>query len=168
MGSQSDWPHMRGAAQVLHDLGVTYETAVVSAHRTPDRLTAYAKAAQGRGLQLIIAGAGGAAHLPGMLAASTVLPVIGVPVPSSFLNGLDSLLSVVQMPFGVPVATMAAGSGGAKNAALFAVSVLALQCAKLHSALAHFKAQQTNAVAWHVAVDDNLARPTVLAQDNTQ
>ena len=127
MGSQSDWPTMREAAQMLDQLGVAYETRIVSAHRTPDRLWDYGKSAAGRGLQAIIAGAGGAAHLPGMLAAKTRVPVLGVPVKSSALSGLDSLLSIVQMPKGFPVATMAIGAAGAANAALMAAGILALQ-----------------------------------------
>lgn len=124
MGSQSDWDTMRHAATTLDDFGIPYEARVVSAHRTPDLLTTYAHEAAGRGIELIIAGAGGAAHLPGMLASHTVVPVIGVPVPSRTLAGVDSLLSIVQMPAGVPVATMAIGEAGATNAALFAVAVL--------------------------------------------
>ncbi len=124
MGSQSDWETMRHAATTLDDFGIPYEARVVSAHRTPDLLTSYANEAAGRGIELIIAGAGGAAHLPGMLASHTVVPVIGVPVRSRTLAGVDSLLSIVQMPAGVPVATMAIGEAGATNAALFAVAVL--------------------------------------------
>jgi len=124
MGSQSDWDTMRHAATTLDDFGIPYEARVVSAHRTPDLLTTYAHEAAGRGIELIIAGAGGAAHLPGMLASHTVVPVIGVPVRSRTLAGVDSLLSIVQMPAGVPVATMAIGEAGATNAALFAVAVL--------------------------------------------
>jgi len=124
MGSQSDWDTMRHAATTLDDFGIPYEARVVSAHRTPDLLTTYAQEAAGRGIELIIAGAGGAAHLPGMLASHTVVPVIGVPVRSRTLAGVDSLLSIVQMPAGVPVATMAIGEAGATNAALFAVAVL--------------------------------------------
>ena len=125
MGSDSDWPVMQAAARILDELGVPYEARVVSAHRTPDLLFDYAATARARGLQAIIAGAGGAAHLPGMLAAKTPVPVLGVPVPSKHLNGLDSLLSIVQMPKGVPVATFAIGESGAANAALFAVAMLA-------------------------------------------
>jgi 5-(carboxyamino)imidazole ribonucleotide mutase len=123
MGSDSDWPGMRAAAQALDEFGVPYEVAVVSAHRTPDRMLDYARGAAGRGLKVIIAGAGGAAHLPGMVASATVLPVIGVPVPLAHLDGLDSLLSIVQMPAGVPVATVSVG--GARNAGLLAVRILA-------------------------------------------
>ena len=125
MGSDSDWPVMQAAAKMLDDFGVPYEARVVSAHRTPDVLFEYASAARKRGLVAIIAGAGGAAHLPGMLAAKTIVPVLGVPVPSKALNGLDSLLSIVQMPKGVPVATFAVGEAGAANAALMAVAMLA-------------------------------------------
>jgi 5-(carboxyamino)imidazole ribonucleotide mutase len=125
MGSRSDWPTMREAAQVLAELGVAHESKVVSAHRTPDRLVQYAKEARGRGIKVIIAGAGGAAHLPGMIASMTTLPVLGVPVKSSSLSGLDSLLSIVQMPRGVPVGTLAIGEAGAFNAGLLAASILA-------------------------------------------
>ena len=126
MGSQSDWPTMKEAAVILDDLGVGYETRIVSAHRTPDRLWAYGKAAAGRGLKVIIAGAGGAAHLPGMMASKTRVPVIGVPVQTRALNGVDSLYSIVQMPRGYPVATMAIGAAGAANAGLMAAGILAL------------------------------------------
>ncbi len=147
MGSDSDWPVMQAAAKMLDDFGVAYEARVVSAHRTPDVLFEYASAAQTRGLKAIIAGAGGAAHLPGMLASKTVVPVLGVPVPSKALNGLDSLLSIVQMPRGVPVATFAIGEAGAANAALFAVSMLATgddAAAKLLAKkLAAFRKKQT-------------------------
>jgi 5-(carboxyamino)imidazole ribonucleotide mutase len=125
MGSQSDWPTMRHAADMLDTLGVAYEAEIVSAHRTPDRLAAYAKSARSRGLRVIIAGAGGAAHLPGMCASWTALPVLGVPVESHALKGMDSLLSIVQMPAGIPVATLAIGRPGAVNAALLAVAILA-------------------------------------------
>ncbi|WP_339107864.1 5-(carboxyamino)imidazole ribonucleotide mutase [Thioclava sp. GXIMD4216] len=131
MGSQSDWPTMKGAAQILDDLGVSYETKIVSAHRTPDRLWTYGKTAVERGLQVIIAGAGGAAHLPGMMASKTRVPVIGVPVQTKALSGVDSLYSILQMPKGYPVATMAIGSAGAPNAALLAAGILALQDAAL-------------------------------------
>ncbi|MEY3481366.1 MAG: hypothetical protein RIQ71_2141 [Verrucomicrobiota bacterium] len=143
MGSKSDWPVMRAASQILDQLGIAHEAKVVSAHRTPDRMAAYAKAASGRGLEIIIAGAGGAAHLPGMLAAHTTLPVLGVPVPSGALQGLDSLLSIVQMPGGVPVATFSIGASGAKNAALFAAAVLARGNAKLAARLEKFRAAQS-------------------------
>ncbi|PKP74095.1 MAG: 5-(carboxyamino)imidazole ribonucleotide mutase [Alphaproteobacteria bacterium HGW-Alphaproteobacteria-6] len=126
MGSQSDWPTMKEAAAVLDELGLCYETRIVSAHRTPDRLWSYGREAAGRGLQVIIAGAGGAAHLPGMMASKTRLPVIGVPVQTRALSGLDSLYSIVQMPRGFPVATMAIGAAGAANAALMAAAILAL------------------------------------------
>ena len=127
MGSQSDWPTLREAAKVLDELGVSYEAKIVSAHRTPDRLWDYAKTAVDRGLQVIIAGAGGAAHLPGMMASKTRIPVIGVPVKTDALSGVDSLYSILQMPRGYPVATMAIGTAGAKNAGLMAASILALQ-----------------------------------------
>lgn len=127
MGSISDWPIMKEACLILEELGVPYEKNIVSAHRTPDWLFEFAETAPKRGIKLIIAGAGGAAHLPGMVASKTIIPVIGVPVPSAHLQGLDSLLSIVQMPGGVPVGTMAIGKGGAKNAALFAVQILALE-----------------------------------------
>src|SRR5215510_9482781 len=126
MGSDSDWDVMQHAAKQLEYLGVSFEARVVSAHRTPDEMFAYAESAASRGLRCIIAGAGGAAHLPGMLAAKTALPVLGVPVPSKYLKGLDSLLSIVQMPAGVPVATFAIGTAGAQNAGLYAVAILAL------------------------------------------
>ncbi|MCE8526337.1 5-(carboxyamino)imidazole ribonucleotide mutase [Ruegeria pomeroyi] len=131
MGSQSDWPTMKGAAEILDELGVAYEARIVSAHRTPDRLWDYGRAAVGRGLQVIIAGAGGAAHLPGMMASKTRVPVIGVPVQTRALSGVDSLYSIVQMPKGYPVATMAIGAAGAANAGLMAASILALQDAGL-------------------------------------
>ena len=131
MGSQSDWPTMREAATILDELGVTYEAKIVSAHRTPDRLWSYGKDAAPRGLQVIIAGAGGAAHLPGMMASKTRIPVIGVPVQTKALSGVDSLYSIVQMPKGFPVATMAIGATGAANAALMAAAILALQDADL-------------------------------------
>ncbi|WP_374693398.1 5-(carboxyamino)imidazole ribonucleotide mutase [Acidithiobacillus sp. AMEEHan] len=143
MGSVSDWEVMQSAAQILTDLQIAHETRVVSAHRTPDLLFAYAEEAGTRGLQAIIAGAGGAAHLPGMLAAKTLLPVLGVPVPSRHLQGQDSLLSIVQMPKGVPVATFAIGAAGAANAALFAAAQLALHDPALHARLQRFRATQT-------------------------
>lgn len=146
MGSQSDWSTMEHAANTLRDLGVTFEAEVVSAHRTPDKLFSYAEAAAGRGIQVIIAGAGGAAHLPGMCSAKTVLPVLGVPVQSQALNGLDSLLSIVQMPGGVPVGTMAIGKAGAINAALLATQILALHDAKLLTAINAFRERQTDTV----------------------
>jgi len=140
MGSRSDLETMQEAASVLDELGVPYEMKVVSAHRTPDEMFAYAESAEGRGLKVIIAGAGGAAHLPGMTAAKTTLPVIGVPVLTSALHGLDSLLSIVQMPGGVPVATVAIGKAGAKNAGLLAAQILALQYPELRAALAEYRA----------------------------
>jgi 5-(carboxyamino)imidazole ribonucleotide mutase len=146
MGSQSDWETMRHSARVLEQLGIDHEVRVVSAHRTPDLLFEYAENAQGRGLQVIIAGAGGAAHLPGMTAAKTRLPVIGVPVQSKALNGLDSLLSIAQMPGGIPVASMAIGKAGATNAALFAAAILAIEDSNVASALDDFRARQTEKV----------------------
>jgi 5-(carboxyamino)imidazole ribonucleotide mutase len=140
MGSQSDWPTMREAAEVLDALGVTHEARIVSAHRTPDRLWSYGSEAQSRGLKVIVAGAGGAAHLPGMLASKTILPVIGVPVQTRALGGLDSLYSIVQMPRGYPVATMAIGAAGAVNAGLMAASILALGDPALADRLARWKA----------------------------
>lgn len=147
MGSQSDWPTMKLASDVLETLGVDYEARIVSAHRTPDRLSDYAKSAAERGIQVIIAGAGGAAHLPGMVAAHTHLPVLGVPIQSRALKGLDSLLSIVQMPGGVPVGTLAIGDAGAKNSALLAASILALQDASLGAALVAWRDAQTASVA---------------------
>lgn len=144
MGSQSDWDVMRHAVDMMRQFGVPFEAQVVSAHRTPDLLYRYAEAAEARGLQCIIAGAGGSAHLPGMLAAKTIVPVLGVPVTSRALKGLDSLLSIVQMPKGVPVATFAIGAAGAANAALFAVSMLATHDAALREKLETFRAQQTD------------------------
>jgi len=146
MGSQSDWDTLQHAAETLARLGVGHEVRVVSAHRTPDLLFDYAQTAQARGLAAIIAGAGGAAHLPGMLAAKTAVPVLGVPVQSKALNGLDSLLSIVQMPAGVPVATFAIGKAGATNAALFAVSILATTDDALRAKLDEFRTAQTQAV----------------------
>ena len=147
MGSQSDWPTMQKAAEILEDLGVAYETRIVSAHRTPDRLWSYGREAAGRGLKVIIAGAGGAAHLPGMMASKTTLPVIGVPIQTRALNGLDSLYSIVQMPRGFPVATMAIGPAGAANAALMAAAILALSDADLARRLAEWRAALTASVA---------------------
>jgi 5-(carboxyamino)imidazole ribonucleotide mutase len=149
MGSRSDWPTLKIAADILRELDVPYEARVVSAHRTPDRLYAYAKSAKARGLKAIIAGAGGAAHLPGMTASMTVLPVLGVPVESRALKGLDSLLSIAQMPGGVPVATFAIGESGAKNAGLFAASLLSLEDEKLSNRLERWRARQTRSVALH-------------------
>lgn len=147
MGSQSDWPTMKRAAEALEALGVPFETRIVSAHRTPDRMFAYAEAAAGRGLRVIIAGAGGAAHLPGMLAAKTRVPVLGVPVRSAALSGQDSLLSIVQMPKGVPVGTLAIGEAGATNAGLLAAAILATTDPALAGRLDAFRAAQTAAVA---------------------
>ena len=147
MGSRSDWPTMSKAAEILAELGVSFETKVVSAHRTPDRLVAYAKSARERGLKIIIAGAGGAAHLPGMVASMTSLPVLGVPVKSSALSGLDSLLSIVQMPKGVPVGTLAIGEAGAENAGILAASMLANNDPALLVKLEAFRQAQTDAVA---------------------
>ncbi|MDO4694607.1 MAG: 5-(carboxyamino)imidazole ribonucleotide mutase [Eikenella sp.] len=146
MGSNSDWPVMQHAAEFLDRFGIAYEALVVSAHRTPDLMFEYAETARERGLQAIIAGAGGAAHLPGMVAAKTTVPVLGVPVPSKYLRGEDSLLSIVQMPKGVPVATFAIGEAGAANAALFAVSLLANQSPELARKLAEFREQQKQTV----------------------
>ena len=145
MGSSSDWDTMQHAVQILKDFGIAHEARVVSAHRMPDDMFAYAEAAVGRGLQAIIAGAGGAAHLPGMIAAKTVVPVLGVPVMSKALSGVDSLHSIVQMPKGVPVATFAIGAAGAANAALFAVALLANQDLALREKLEAFRAAQTEA-----------------------
>ena len=147
MGSQSDWTTLKVAADILNQLKVTHETRIVSAHRTPDRMTEYAKEAGARGLKVIIAGAGGAAHLPGMVASMTTLPGLGVPVESRTLKGLDSLLSIAQMPGGVPVATFAIGEAGAKNAALQAAAILALSDAALDRRLKAWRARQTRAVA---------------------
>jgi 5-(carboxyamino)imidazole ribonucleotide mutase len=145
MGSSSDWDTMESAVQILQQFEVGFEAQVVSAHRMPDEMFAYAEAAEGRGLQAIIAGAGGAAHLPGMIAAKTVVPVLGVPVPSKHLQGVDSLHSIVQMPKGVPVATFAIGTAGAANAALFAVALLANHNPELRQRLHAFRAAQTQA-----------------------
>jgi len=146
MGSSSDWDTMRGAAETLNSLGVAHEVRVVSAHRTPDLLFEYAATARKRGLKAIIAGAGGAAHLPGMTAAKTSLPVLGVPIQSKTMGGIDSLLSIAQMPSGVPVATFAIGAAGAKNAALFAAAILANEFAEIRAALDAFREAQTAAV----------------------
>ena len=158
MGSQSDWETMSGAAELLEQLGAIFEVKVVSAHRTPDLLFEYAGAAEERGLRVIIAGAGGAAHLPGMVAAKTIVPVLGVPVQSKALNGMDSLLSIAQMPAGIPVATFAIGRAGAINAALFAVAILASDDIYLRKALHKFRAEQTEKV---------LSQPDPRKQDNT-
>ena len=139
MGSSSDWKVMQSAAKRLKEFGIPYEARVVSAHRTPDLLFEYAETARSRGLSVIIAGAGGAAHLPGMLASKTTLPVLGVPIPATLLNGLDSLLSIVQMPKGIPVGTLAIGEAGAENAALLAIGILAVADPSLHEALEGFR-----------------------------
>jgi 5-(carboxyamino)imidazole ribonucleotide mutase len=149
LGSRSDWETLRHAADTLEELGVPYEVRVVSAHRTPDLLYEYAKSAEARGLEVIIAGAGGAAHLPGMTAANTVLPVLGVPVETQALRGLDSLLSIVQMPAGVPVGTLAIGRAGAVNAALLAASILGNKHPQFREALRRYRAAQTQAVLEH-------------------
>jgi 5-(carboxyamino)imidazole ribonucleotide mutase len=146
MGSRSDWPTMREAARMLEIFGVSHESKVVSAHRTPDRLTAYAKGAAERGIKVIIAGAGGAAHLPGMVASMTPLPVLGVPVKSSALSGLDSLLSIVQMPRGVPVGTLAIGEAGAANAGILAASIVAVADPELAARIAAWRIDQTKNV----------------------
>lgn len=146
MGSKSDWETMKDCAQLLGQLGVSYEASVVSAHRTPDLLFSFAEQAAGKGIKVIIAAAGGAAHLPGMIAAKTAIPVLGVPIQSKALKGIDSLLSIVQMPAGVPVATFAIGQAGAKNAALFAAALLASNNAEVAKHLAEFRAQQTASV----------------------
>jgi 5-(carboxyamino)imidazole ribonucleotide mutase len=147
MGSQSDWPTLKAASEILEKLGVAHETRIVSAHRTPDRLYNYAKGAAARGLKVIIAGAGGAAHLPGMAASMTTLPVLGVPVESKALKGMDSLLSIVQMPGGVPVATFAIGESGAKNAALHAAAILSLSDEALANRLLDWRRKLTDSVA---------------------
>jgi len=147
MGSQSDWPTLKPAGDILGELAIGFEKKIVSAHRTPDRMSAYAKDAAGRGLKVIIAAAGGAAHLPGMTASMTTLPVLGVPVESKALKGLDSLLSIVQMPGGVPVATFAIGEAGAKNAALHAAAILALSDPGLAERLEAWRKKQTDSVA---------------------
>lgn len=146
MGSRSDWETMQHAADVLDTLGVTYEVEVVSAHRTPEKLFEYAGSAESRGLQVIIAGAGGAAHLPGMVAAKTAVPVLGVPVQSKALNGMDSLLSIVQMPKGIPVGTLAIGNAGAANAGLLAAAIIGNQYPEVRKALNQFRATQTETV----------------------
>jgi 5-(carboxyamino)imidazole ribonucleotide mutase len=146
MGSKSDWETMRSASEILTELGVPHETKVVSAHRTPERLFQYGREAEDRGLEVLIAGAGGAAHLPGMLAAITILPVLGVPVESKTLHGIDSLLSIVQMPRGVPVGTLAIGASGAANAAILAAAILARKYPGIREALARFRRAQTEAV----------------------
>lgn len=147
MGSTSDWPTMEHAASLLESLGIAYDAKVISAHRTPDRLIEFSKSAKTRGVKVIIAGAGGAAHLPGMVASMTTLPVLGVPVESKALSGMDSLLSIAQMPGGVPVGTLAIGKSGAKNAALLAASILALSDTAVDTALSEWRAAQTESVA---------------------
>jgi 5-(carboxyamino)imidazole ribonucleotide mutase len=147
MGSQSDWRTLRHAAEILKQLGIPHEARIVSAHRTPERLYAYAREARARGLKAIIAGAGGAAHLPGMAAAMTPIPVLGVPIETAALSGLDSLLSIVQMPGGVPVGTLAIGKAGAINAALLAGAIIALNDPKIAAALDRFRSEQTSGVA---------------------
>lgn len=147
MGSQSDWDTMKEAHDILHSFNIPHETRIVSAHRTPDRLVEYAKTAKDRGLKVIIAGAGGAAHLPGMAASMTPLPVLGVPVESKALSGMDSLLSIVQMPGGIPVGTLAIGKAGAKNAGLLAAAILATQDKDIAQALDEYRQSQTNSVA---------------------
>ena len=164
MGSQSDWETMRHAVETLEGLGVPYEVRVVSAHRTPDLLFEYAGSAEGRGLEVIIAGAGGAAHLPGMAAAKTVLPVLGVPVQSKALNGLDSLLSIVQMPAGIPVGTLAIGRAGAVNAALLAAAILGGKHPETRAALHRYRQEQTQAV---LANPDPAEPKTVGAEPKT-
>lgn len=149
MGSKSDWQTMQSAADVLEQLAIPFEVEIVSAHRTPDKLFSFADGAKNRGIEVIIAGAGGAAHLPGMVAAKTTLPVLGVPVKSAALNGLDSLLSIVQMPKGIPVATLAIGQSGAANAALLAASILANKYEPIGDALSAFREQQTQTVLSH-------------------
>ncbi len=157
MGSQSDWATMRHAAMILHDFGIAHDVKIISAHRTPDRLYNYAKTAVKRGLKVIIAGAGGAAHLPGMAASMTRLPVLGVPVQSKALDGMDSLLSIVQMPAGIPVGTLAIGNAGAKNAALLAISILATQDDKIAQKLEYWRKEQSNTIAENVIDNgDNL------------
>jgi len=149
MGSRSDWETMRHACDTLEDLGVPHESRVISAHRTPEQMADYARTAADRGLKVVIAGAGGAAHLPGMTAAHTQLPVLGVPIESHALKGMDSLLSIAQMPAGVPVGTLAIGRAGAVNAALLAAAIVALDDEKLRERLAHFRAAQTQRVLEH-------------------
>jgi len=149
MGSKSDWETMKNTADVLEEFGVPHETKIVSAHRTPDLLFEFAKGAESRGIEVIIAGAGGAAHLPGMCAAQTVLPVLGVPVETKALKGLDSLLSIAQMPAGVPVGTLAIGAAGAKNAALLAISIVANSRPELRKKLTAFRSEQTKTVLKH-------------------
>ena len=160
MGSQSDWPTMRAAAEVLDKLGVAWEARIVSAHRTPERMVAFAKGAAGEGFKVIVAGAGGAAHLPGMVSSLTHLPVLGVPVQSKALSGQDSLLSIVQMPAGIPVATFAIGVAGATNAGLAAAAILANKRPEIDAALKKFRAEQTAKVLAHS--DPRMADPSKL------
>lgn len=147
MGSQSDWPTMKRAADILEEMGVTFETKIVSAHRTPERLYEYAKSARSRGLKVIIAGAGGAAHLPGMAASMTTVPVLGVPIQSRALSGKDSLLSIVQMPAGIPVGTLAIGEPGATNAGLLAAQILSIHDVDIADRLTNWRQTQTDAIA---------------------
>lgn len=147
MGSQSDWDTMKEAHDVLHELGIPHEVKIVSAHRTPDRMFEYAKSAKNKGIKVIIAGAGGAAHLPGMVASLTPLPVLGIPVESKALSGMDSLLSIAQMPGGIPVGTLAIGKAGAKNAGILAASILGAHDEKIGAALEEMRQNQTNSVA---------------------
>ena len=147
MGSQSDWSVMIEASSLLEELGIAHETKIISAHRTPDRMAEFAKSASSNGIKVIIAGAGGAAHLPGMVAAYTHIPVLGVPVETKALNGMDSLLSIVQMPAGVPVATFAIGNAGAKNAALFAAEILSLEHKSIRDTIASWRLQQSDKIA---------------------
>ncbi len=149
MGSNSDWPTMENASNMLKSLGIAHDSLIVSAHRTPDRLYEFAKSAEEKGIQVIIAGAGGAAHLPGMIASLTKIPVLGVPIQSKTLNGIDSLLSIVQMPAGVPVATFAIGVAGATNAAIFAASILSLSDSTIREKLANYHKEKTLSVALH-------------------
>ena len=146
MGSQSDWDTMQLASDILKDFKISHDTKIISAHRTPERLFSYSKTAEKKGIKIIIAGAGGAAHLPGMISSISNLPVLGVPIESKFMNGLDSLLSIVQMPYGVPTATFAVGKAGAKNAALFAVNMLALNNKALYKKLIAWNKKQTDSV----------------------
>ena len=162
MGSKSDWPTMEVASQTLTEFGVAHETKIISAHRTPDLLFEFAKSAESRGIEVIIAGAGGAAHLPGMCASQTVLPVLGVPIESKALKGLDSLLSIAQMPAGVPVGTLAIGQPGAKNAALLAIAILANSRPELRKKLHEFRKNQTESVI----KNENPLRGTLLRYDN--
>ena len=146
MGSQSDWPCLKNSSKILDELKVPYEVKIISAHRTPDRLFRYSEKLVNRGIKIVIAGAGGSAHLPGMIASKTIIPVLGVPVKSSGLNGIDSLLSIVQMPAGVPVGTLAIGNAGATNAGLLSVSIIALNNKELFNRLQNWRQKQTNSV----------------------